>query len=73
MQFHHLGKALTNLWNLMDTPYEDRQLFSHVTVLLSVSSAEVSDPGSLTHSIILQVINVHDNFKSNRTKEITIL
>lgn len=55
LQLHHLGKALTNLWNLMDTPYEDRQLFSHVTKLLSVSSAEISNPGSLTLDTIKQV------------------
>ncbi|KAM1859729.1 hypothetical protein ACFX13_011994 [Malus domestica] len=39
-KLHHLGKALTNLWDLMDTPYKDRQSFSHVTGLLSLSSAE---------------------------------
>lgn len=39
----------------MDTPYQDRQSFSHVTGLLSLSSAEVSDPGSLTLNIIQQV------------------
>lgn len=55
LQLHHLGKVLTNLWNLMDTPYEDRQLFSHITGLLSVSSAEISTPGILTLDIIQQV------------------
>lgn len=56
----------------MDTPYKDRQLFSHVTGLLSVSSAEVSDPGSLTQKIIQQVsirfwwhINVAENRDNN--------
>lgn len=39
----------------MDTPYIDRHSFSHVTGLLSLSSAEVSDPGSLTLNIIQQV------------------
>lgn len=39
----------------MDTPYRDRQLFSHVTSLLSTSSAEISTPGSLTLDLIQQV------------------
>lgn len=43
----------------MDTPYEDRQWFSHVTVLLSVSSAEISTPGSLTLDTIQQVSSIH--------------
>ncbi|KAJ6414685.1 hypothetical protein OIU84_003648 [Salix udensis] len=41
-KLHQLGKALTNLWNLMGTPYKDRHPFSNVTDLLSLSSAEVS-------------------------------
>lgn len=39
----------------MDTPYQDRRFFSHLTGLLSLSSALVSDPGSLTLNIIQQV------------------
>ncbi|KAH7515496.1 65-kDa microtubule-associated protein 8 [Ziziphus jujuba] len=72
-KLHHLGKALTNLWNLMDTPYEDRRLFSHVTVLLSVSSAEVSDPGSLTQNIIQQAeaeVKRLDQLKASKMKEL---
>lgn len=56
----------------MDTPYKDRHLFFHVTGLLSVSSAEVSDPGSLTQNIIQQVcirfwwhLNVSENRNNN--------
>lgn len=55
LQLHHLGKELTKLWNLMDTPKEDQKPFSHVINLLSFSSAEVSDPGSLSIEIIQQV------------------
>ncbi|KAG6781432.1 hypothetical protein POTOM_014336 [Populus tomentosa] len=54
-KLHQLGKALTNLWNLMDTPYKDRHSFSNVTALLSLTSAEVSDHGSLTLNIIQQI------------------
>lgn len=72
-KLHHLGKALTNLWNLMDTPYEDRQLFSHVTKLLSVSSAEISNPGSLTLDTIKQAeaeVERLDHLKASKMKEL---
>ncbi|WCJ38753.1 microtubule-associated protein 65-8 [Euphorbia peplus] len=72
-KLHNLGKQLTNLWNLMDTPYGDRRLFSHVSSLLSLSSAEVSNPGSLTLSIIQQAeaeVNRLDQLKAYKMKEL---
>ncbi|KAA8528976.1 hypothetical protein F0562_033536 [Nyssa sinensis] len=75
-KLHHLGKALTNLWDLMDTPYEDRQLFSHVTSLLSISSAEkpeISTPGSITSDIIQQAeaeVERLDQLKASKMKEL---
>ncbi|KAM0965465.1 hypothetical protein TB2_021032 [Malus domestica] len=70
-KLHHLGKVLTNLWDLMDTPYKDRQSFSHVTGLLSLSSAEVSDPGSLTLNIIQQASINFDGNSLYRKRVIT--
>ncbi|XP_045814899.1 65-kDa microtubule-associated protein 8 [Trifolium pratense] len=72
-KLHHLGKALSNLWNLMDTPYRDRLSFSHVMNLLSVSSAEVSDPGSLTLEIVQQTeaeVKRLDQQKASKMKEL---
>ncbi|KAL5827091.1 hypothetical protein ACOSQ3_018923 [Xanthoceras sorbifolium] len=72
-KLHHLGKALTKLWNLMDTPYEDRRRFSHVTSLLSSSSIQVSNPGSLTHNIIEQAeaeVKRLDQLKASKMKEL---
>ncbi|KAL5549210.1 hypothetical protein UlMin_004441 [Ulmus minor] len=72
-KLHHHGRALTNLWNLMDTSYEERRTFSHVTRLLSVSAAEVSDPGSLTKNIILQAeaeVKRLDQLKASKMKEL---
>ncbi|CAL5395954.1 unnamed protein product [Camellia sinensis] len=75
-KLHHLGKALTNLWNLMDTPFEDRQLFCHITnLLLSASSAEISSPGSLTLDIIQQVeaeVKRLDQLKASKMKELFV-
>ncbi|KAI8551136.1 hypothetical protein RHMOL_Rhmol06G0161900 [Rhododendron molle] len=72
-KLHHVGKVLTNLWSLMDTPYEDRQLFSHITGLWSVSSAEISTPGILTLDIIQQAeaeVKRLDQLKASKMKEL---
>ncbi|KAI9168976.1 hypothetical protein LWI28_004787 [Acer negundo] len=72
-KLHHLGKALTNLWNLMDTPHGDRRRFSHVTSLFSSSSTEVSKSGSLTHNIIEQAeaeVKRLDQLKASKMKEL---
>ncbi|KAI3467698.1 hypothetical protein Pfo_024361 [Paulownia fortunei] len=66
------GKALSNLWNLMDTPYEDCQQFLRVTSLLSVASAEISTPGSLTLDIVQQAeteVKRLDQLKASKMKE----
>ncbi|CAM8883704.1 unnamed protein product [Rhodiola kirilowii] len=72
-KLHHLGKALTNLWNLMDTPYEDRQMFYNITKLLSVSAADICRPGSLTVHIIEKAeaeVQRLDESKASKMKEL---
>ncbi|CAJ1851878.1 unnamed protein product [Sphenostylis stenocarpa] len=72
-KLHHLGKALSNIWNLMDTPYNERHSFSHVINLLSLSSAEVTDPGSLTLEIVQQTeaeVKRLDQLKASKMKEL---
>jgi len=50
-----LGKALIDMWNLIDTPAKERQPFFHVTDLLLIPSEEITKPGMLPPSIIEQV------------------
>lgn len=72
-RLHQLGKALKNVWNLMDTPYEDRQLFSHVMELSLLSPAEVNDSGRLTLHIIEQAeaeVERLDQLKASKMKEL---
>ncbi|XP_042497775.1 65-kDa microtubule-associated protein 8 [Macadamia integrifolia] len=72
-KLHKLGKALTNLWSLMDTSYSDRRLFSHVTNFITVSAAEISSPGSLTLDIIQQAeaeVARLDQLKASKMKEL---
>ncbi|KAK4597637.1 hypothetical protein RGQ29_015242 [Quercus rubra] len=71
-KLRQLGRALKNLWNLMDTPSRERHSFCHVTDLLLVSS-EVSDPGSLTPNIIQQAeaeVKRLDQLKASKMKEL---
>lgn len=72
-KLHQLGKSLTNLWNLMDTPQKDRARFSNVTALISLSSKDISTPGSLTLDIIQQAeteVRRLDQLKASKMKEL---
>ncbi|XP_010499282.1 PREDICTED: 65-kDa microtubule-associated protein 8 [Camelina sativa] len=72
-KLHHLGRALSNLWNLMDASYEDRQKFSHVIDLLSFAPSDVCAPGSITLDTIQQSeaeVQRLDQLKASRTKEL---
>ncbi|KAJ8547710.1 hypothetical protein K7X08_011296 [Anisodus acutangulus] len=72
-KLHQLGKALTNLWNLMDTPQKGRVRFSNVTALISLSSEDIFTPGSLTMDIIHQAeteVRRLDQLKASKMKEL---
>ncbi|KAK4756686.1 hypothetical protein SAY87_006813 [Trapa incisa] len=49
------GRELVELWDLMDTPLEEKKKFDHVVWLMSSSVDEVSIPGSLSMEMIEQV------------------
>lgn len=53
-QLHNVGNSLKNLWELLDTPYVDRQLFSHISSSTSLDDIS-STPGSLAIIVIDQV------------------
>jgi protein regulator of cytokinesis 1 len=44
-----------DLWNLMDTPMEERKLFDHVTRNMLASVDEVTVPKALALDLIEQV------------------
>ena len=56
MQLQELAIQLTELWNLMDTPDEERELFNHVTCYISASVHEVTVAGALALDLIEQVL-----------------
>ncbi|KAJ1382243.1 Microtubule associated protein, partial [Sesbania bispinosa] len=50
-----LAKTLVELWDLMETPIDEKKAFSHVTRLISASVDEVSTQGCLSADVIEQV------------------
>ncbi|KAF4346051.1 65-kDa microtubule-associated protein 1 [Cannabis sativa] len=72
-KLQELASQLIDLWNLMDTPEEERELFDHVTCNISASVDEVTVPGALALDLIEQAeveVDRLDQLKSSRMKEI---
>ncbi|KAK1281686.1 65-kDa microtubule-associated protein 8 [Acorus calamus] len=72
-KLHKLGKALKNLWSLMDTSIEDQRLFSHVADFTSATAANISKPGSLAIDIIDKAeaeVERLDQLKARKMKEV---
>lgn len=72
-KLQELATQLIDLWNLMDTPPEERRLFDHVTCNISASVDEVTIPGALALDLIEQAeveVERLDQLKASRMKEI---
>ncbi|XP_057977962.1 65-kDa microtubule-associated protein 1-like [Malania oleifera] len=72
-KLQELSTQLIDLWNLMDTPQEERSLFDHVTCNISASVDEVTVPGALALDLIEQAeveVERLDQLKASRMKEI---
>ncbi|GLT83605.1 hypothetical protein SLE2022_018830 [Rubroshorea leprosula] len=72
-KLQELATQLIDLWNLMDTPEEERRLFDHVTCNISASVDEVTVRGALALDLIEQAeveVERLDQLKSSRMKEI---
>ncbi|ESQ54595.1 hypothetical protein EUTSA_v10024776mg [Eutrema salsugineum] len=73
IKLQELATQLTDLWNLMDTPDEERELFDHVTCNISASVHEVTVSGALALDLIEQAeveVDRLDQLKASRMKEI---
>lgn len=72
-KLQEFATQLIDLWNLMDTPEEERSLFDHVTCNISASVEEVTVPGALALDLIEQAeveVERLDQLKASRMKEI---
>ncbi|MQL76562.1 hypothetical protein Taro_008955, partial [Colocasia esculenta] len=74
-QLQELSGQLIDLWNLMDTPADERNLFNHVTCNISVTVDDVTIPGALALDLIEQAeveVERLDQLKASRMKEIAM-
>ncbi|XP_010913972.1 65-kDa microtubule-associated protein 1 [Elaeis guineensis] len=74
-KLQELAAQLTELWNLMDTPTEERSLFNHVTCNISATVDEVMVPGALALDLIEQAeveVERLDQLKASKMKEIAL-
>ncbi|KAH7689244.1 Microtubule-associated protein MAP65/Ase1/PRC1 protein [Dioscorea alata] len=70
-----LAAQLYDLWNLMDTPADERSLFDHVTCNISSTVNEVIYPGALALDLIEQAeveVERLDQLKFSKMKEIAL-
>lgn len=51
-QLQDLATMLLELWNLMDTPFEEQQAFQSVTCNIEASEGEITEPNILSEDTI---------------------
>jgi len=51
-QMQDLATSMLELWNLMDTPIEEQQLFQNVTSNIAASEYEITEPDTLSLAFI---------------------
>lgn len=55
MQLQDLATSMLELWNLMDTPIEEQQMFQNVTANIAASEDEITEPNMLCVDFIKYV------------------
>ncbi|XP_044480584.1 65-kDa microtubule-associated protein 6-like [Mangifera indica] len=68
-------ESLFDLWNLMDSPKEEKSSFSKITCVLTLSEPEVTEPGVLSTEIIEEASEEVDRLtklKATRLKELVM-
>jgi protein regulator of cytokinesis 1 len=74
-KLQELAMQLSDLWNLMETPKEERNFFDHVTCHMSAAVDEVTADGALALDLIEQAeveVERLDQLKSSKMKEIAL-
>ncbi|EXC20900.1 hypothetical protein L484_012976 [Morus notabilis] len=70
-----LATSMLELWNLMDTPIEEQQMFQNVTCNVAASEDEITEPNTLSVDFINYVeaeVSRLEEFKSSKMKELVI-
>ncbi|XP_057798404.1 65-kDa microtubule-associated protein 3 [Salvia miltiorrhiza] len=72
-QLQDLASSLLELWNLMDTPIEEQQVFQKVTCNIAASEDEITEPGMLSADFINYVkaeVSRLEELKVSKMKEL---
>ncbi|RAL48057.1 hypothetical protein DM860_017848 [Cuscuta australis] len=70
-----ISDSLVELWNLMDTPREEKAYFLKVTSVIGSPETEIKEPGALSLDIIQQVLSEVERLtklKASRMKELVV-
>ncbi|XP_027924040.1 65-kDa microtubule-associated protein 3 isoform X2 [Vigna unguiculata] len=70
-----IASTMLELWNLMDTPVEEQQMFQNVTCNIAASEDEVTEPNSLSENFINYVeaeVSRLEELKSSKMKELVL-
>lgn len=74
-QLQDLASSLLELWNLMDTPIEEQQIFQKVTCNIAASEDEITEPGMLSADFIDYVkaeVSRLEELKVSKMKELVL-
>ncbi|XVE64112.1 hypothetical protein DITRI_Ditri07aG0075600 [Diplodiscus trichospermus] len=70
-----LATTMLELWNLMDTPIEEQQIFQNVTCNVAASEHEITEPNALSVDFINYVeaeVSRLEELKSSKMKELVL-
>ncbi|KAM7491715.1 hypothetical protein LguiA_034636 [Lonicera macranthoides] len=70
-----LATSMLELWNLMDTPIEEQQMFQNVTCNIAASEHEIMEPNMLSVDFINYVeaeVSRLEEFKASKMKELVM-
>ncbi|KAM7504663.1 hypothetical protein LguiB_003567 [Lonicera macranthoides] len=74
-QLQDLATSMLELWNLMDTPIEEQQMFQNVTCNLAASEQEITEPNMLSADFINYVeaeVSRLEELKASKMKELVL-
>ncbi|KAK6135291.1 hypothetical protein DH2020_030974 [Rehmannia glutinosa] len=74
-QLQDLASSLLELWNLMDTPVEEQQIFQKVTCNIAASEDEITEPDMLSADFINYVkaeVSRLEELKASKMKELVM-
>ncbi|XP_037492238.1 65-kDa microtubule-associated protein 3 isoform X2 [Jatropha curcas] len=70
-----LATTMLELWNLMDTPIEEQQMFQNVTCNIAASEQEITEPNTLSDDFINYVeaeVSRLEELKSSKMKDLVL-